>query len=103
MLRRVFFFRWIRTVFAILTMSSLCCGKTLLRVLLHFVKNLPHTEFVTFRCEEMYGIFKSCYSDLAFFSESFINVVATVIYLFYKAFGRPFFSSGQWERVIGSQ
>nr|KAF6468602.1 UV radiation resistance associated [Rousettus aegyptiacus] len=26
MLRRIFFFRWIRTVFAILMMFSLCCG-----------------------------------------------------------------------------
>ena len=66
-------------MFAILMMSSLCCGKKLLRVLLHFLKNLPHSEFVTFQCEETYGSFRSCYSDLAFFSERFINFVDTVI------------------------
>ena len=66
-------------MFAILMMSSLCCGKKLLRVLLHFLKNLPHSEFVTFQCEEMYGSFRNCYSNLAFFSERFINFVATVI------------------------
>lgn len=66
-------------MFAILMMSSLCCGKKLRRVLLHFLKNLPHFESVTFQGEEMYGRFRSRYSGLAFFSESFINFVATVI------------------------
>ena len=66
-------------MFEILMMSSLCCGKKRLRVFLHFLRNLPHSEFVTFQCEETYGSFRSCYSDLAFFSERFINFVATVI------------------------
>lgn len=66
-------------MFAILMMSSLYCGKKLLIVLLCFLKNLPHFEFVTFQREEMYGSFRSCYSGLAFFSESFINFVAAVI------------------------
>lgn len=104
MLRRLFFCRWIRTVFAILMMSSLCYGKKLLR-LPWILKNLSHFEFVTFQCEKINGSFRGCYSSLAFFSASVINFVATVIwiYLFCKVFGKPFPFSGQWERIFGSQ
>lgn len=72
MLKRAIF-RWIRTVFAILTMSSLCYGKKLLWCLPEFYRIFLILNLGHLKCEEVCQSFRNCYSGLADLTEAFLS------------------------------